>query len=187
MSFEERVTDVKYVYQGNVINVELQTVETPNGHQATLDVVRHAPAIALLAITNDGKMILERQWRNPVSQVTLEIPAGKLDERDHGDSLAAAKRELNEETRYQAQRMEKINEAFSSPGFTDEKLSFYVATGLTPVTDELPQDDDEQIELIYLTLKEALALINQGKINDLKTIMAIYYWQTMAGEVNDRT
>ncbi|WP_296112046.1 NUDIX hydrolase [uncultured Limosilactobacillus sp.] len=185
MSFKERVTDVKSVYQGNVIEVELQTVETPNGHQATRDVVRHAPAIAILAITNDHKMILERQWRNPVNQVTIEFPAGKLDERDHGDDFLAAKRELNEETRYQAEKLVKINEAFSSSGFTDEKLSFYLATGLSAVDEALPQDADEQIELIYLSLPEALAQIRQGKINDLKTIMAIYFWQSMVGEANE--
>ena len=124
-------------------------------------------------------MILEKQWRSPIHDTTLEIPAGKVDSRDSRDALHAAKRELNEETRLKAGTIKKISSFYTSVGVLDEFMTLYLATDLTPVENKLPQDRDEQLVLEKVTLDEALKMIDEGQIEDAKTIMAIYYWRGM--------
>ncbi|MFR0621648.1 NUDIX hydrolase [Limosilactobacillus mucosae] len=177
MDLEEKTIDQQTVFKGHVVDVELQHVKTPQGNIATREIVRHAPAIALLVIGDDQKMILEKQWRAPVQNITWEIPAGKLDERDHGDARHAAIRELNEETRLQAGELTKITAFYSSVGFCDEYLTLYQARNLKPVEHALPQDQDEDIKLYRFSLDEALKMIETGAIEDSKTIVAVYYWQ----------
>ncbi|MDO4903324.1 MAG: NUDIX hydrolase [Limosilactobacillus sp.] len=179
MEFEERPISSETVFDGHLISVEVQQVKTPKGNVAQREIVHHAPAVALLAITDQDEMILEKQWRSPIAKTTLEIPAGKVDSRDENSAKHAAIRELNEETRYQADSLKKISGFYSSVGCMDEYMTLYLATGLTPVADELPQDQDEQLALITVTLDQALAMIDSGEIEDAKTIMAIYYWQGM--------
>ena len=169
MEFEERPISSKTVFHGHLIDVEVQQVITPHGNKTQREIVHHAPAIAILVLTADNKMILEKQWRAPIAKTTLEIPAGKLDQRDADNALHAAKRELNEETRYEATSLKKISSFYTSVG----------CTGLKRVSNELPQDQDEQLMLKEVTLPQALEMIDQGEIEDAKTIMAIYYWQGM--------
>lgn len=185
MKYEERVTSSKVLYSGKILRLEKEQVVTPEGHPADREIVRHAAAVALLMITDDEQMILEKQWRNPVNKVTIEIPAGKLDDRDHGDLLHAAQREMNEETRLQAQHIRKVVTALSSPGFTDEAITLYEARDLTPVTNQLPQDLDENIHLEKVSLEQALQLVQNGQIDDMKTVMAIYYWASQKGRVKE--
>lgn len=179
MNFEEKPIESKTVYAGKIIDVEVTTVELPNGKTATRDIVRHVPAVAVLAITADNQMILMKQWRTPIDALTLEIPAGKLDERDQGDMLGAINRELNEETRYSAGKVSEISSFYTSIGFSDEYMTLYLARELSPVTTELPQDEDENLELITVSLKQALEMVKSKEIVDQKTIMAIYYWATL--------
>ena len=112
MEFEERPISSKTVFHGHLIDVEVQQVITPHGNKTQREIVHHAPAIAILALTADNKMILEKQWRAPIAKTTLEIPAGKLDQRDADNALHAAKRELNEETRYEATSLKKISSSY---------------------------------------------------------------------------
>ena len=153
MEFEERPISSKTVFHGHLIDVEVQQVITPHGNRTQREIVHHAPAIAILALTADNKMIL--------------------------DALHAAKRELNEETRYEATSLKKISSFYTSVGCMDEYMTLYLATGLKRVSNELPQDQDEQLMLKEVTLPQALEMIDQGEIEDAKTIMAIYYWQGM--------
>ena len=179
MNFEEKTLSEKNVFDGKLIKVAVEEVETPKGLKAQREIVHHAPAVAILALTADHKMILEKQWRSPIHDTTLEIPAGKVDSRDSRDALHAAKRELNEETRYEATSLKKISSFYTSVGCMDEYMTLYLATGLKRVSNELPQDQDEQLMLKEVTLPQALEMIDQGEIEDAKTIMAIYYWQGM--------
>jgi len=176
MEFEEHVQSRKVVYQGGLVQVERQEVTLPDQTVATREIVRHQPAIAVLMVTPQRQMIVEQQWRAAVNGLTLEIPAGKVEIGE--DMMAAAKRELNEETRLTAEHLEAVAEFYTSPGFTDEFMKLYVATGLTPVTTKLPQDPDEQIALIKLDLPTALEQVRTGQIQDAKTVMAIWYWQS---------
>ena len=169
MEFEERPISSKTVFHGHLIDVEVQQVITPHGNKTQREIVHHAPAIAILALTADNK----------IAKTTLEIPAGKLDQRDADNALHAAKRELNEETRYEATSLKKISSFYTSVGCMDEYMTLYLATGLKRVSNELPQDQDEQLMLKEVTLPQALEMIDQGEIEDAKTIMAIYYWQGM--------
>lgn len=179
MDFEEQVLSRKPIFHGHLIDVEVQTVRTPAGRTASREIVHHAPAVAILALTADGRMILERQWRAPIGETTLEIPAGKVDSRDAGELEHAAIRELNEETRLQPGRLVKVNESYSSVGFADEKIVLFLATELSPVDQALPKDRDEQLALSYVRREEALKMVQDGQIQDMKTVMAIYYWQTL--------
>lgn len=179
MQFEEKPISSKTVFKGHLIDVEVQQVTTPKGDVAQREIVHHAPAVALLALTDEGKIILEKQWRAPIAKTTLEIPAGKVDSRDQKSAKHAAVRELNEETRLQADRLEKLAGFYTSVGCMDEYMTLYLATGLRPVDYQLPQDEDEQLSLITVTLDQALAMIKSGEIEDAKTVMAIYYWRGM--------
>ena len=165
MNFEEKTLSEKSVFNGKLIKVAVEEVETPKGLKAQREIVHHAPAVAILALTADHKMILEKQWRSPIHNTTLEIHA--------------AKRELNEETRLKAGTIKKISSFYTSIGVMDEFMTLYLATDLTPVENELPQDRDEQLVLEKVTLDEALKMIDEGQIEDAKTIMAIYYWRGM--------
>ncbi|WP_420842969.1 NUDIX hydrolase [Fructilactobacillus carniphilus] len=178
---ELKETEIKsdLKYDGEIIRVEQETVRLANGETAHRDVVHHAPAVGMLVITADDKMVLEKQWREPAKAVMVEIPAGKLDDRDRGNEIHAVQRELNEEIRYQAGKIEPLYSFYSSCGFTDEYMYLYLATDLTPVTDELPRDDGEFLEIGEYTLEEAQAMVQAGTIEDAKTIMAIQAWELM--------
>jgi ADP-ribose pyrophosphatase len=178
MSLEEKVVKSISRYKGEIIDVYQQTVELPDGQLANRDVVKHQGAIGILALTNDGKAIFEEQWRTPVGKTTIEIPAGKVEPGE--DLLETARRELNEETRYQAGKIEEIMGFYSAAGFSDEHMTLYKATDLTKVTDELPRDQGENLNVFELSLDEALKAVNDGKIEDAKTILAIYYWKAIA-------
>lgn len=175
MEFREIPVEKKNVFHGKLIDVEVEKVKTPTGMIATREIVRHAKAACLLVVNDQGQLAVVKQWREPIATTTLEIPAGKVDQRDHSSSLAAAKRELNEETRLSAAHLTKICGFHSSVGFSDEYLTMYLATGLTPVDNKLPQDPDEELSLQWLDLPTALKMVADGQITDAKTIMAIYY------------
>ncbi|WP_412990097.1 NUDIX hydrolase [Pediococcus siamensis] len=177
MDFEEKVVKNEPRYHGAIIDVYQQTVKLPNGDLANRDVVLHQDAVAILAITKSGKAIFEKQWRAPIKKVTLEIPAGKVEKGESAESTAV--RELNEETRYQAGQMRRVAGFYSTPGFANEYMTLYLATDLQPVETALPQDADEHLQLFELSLDEALAGVENGTIEDAKTVCAIYYWQTL--------
>ena len=113
-------SDLKY--DGEIIRVEQETVRLANGEITHRDVVHHAEAVAMLVITDDNKIILEKQWREPAKAVLLEIPAGKLDERDKGNEMHAVQRELNEEIRYDAKLIRELYSFYTSAGFADEYM-----------------------------------------------------------------
>lgn len=175
MSLEEKIIKSVSQYKGEIIDVYQQTVELPNGEKANRDVVKHQDAIAILAFTDEGKALFEEQWRTPIGKTTIEIPAGKVENSE--DFLETAKRELNEETRYEAGKIEKIVGFYSTPGFANEYMTLYKATNLKKVTNELPRDQGENLNVFELSLEEALKAVDDGKIEDAKTILAIYYWK----------
>jgi ADP-ribose pyrophosphatase len=178
VNFEEKVLTTKSIYHGRIINLEEQTVELPNGQTAQREIVRHHGAVALLCLTAaQDKLILVRQWRQPLSKTTLEIPAGKIEINE--SPSVTAERELNEEVRLTAKRLEKIAVFYTSPGFADEKMYLYLAHDLQPVQKKLPQDADEFLELVELTMEETDQAVEQGEICDSKTLMAVWYWKLL--------
>lgn len=164
------------VYEGKVINVDLDTVRFPNGSTGELEMVRHPGAAAVVPFLSDPtgedpQLLLIRQYRYAAEEFIYEIPAGKLD----GDEepLVCAERELLEETGCTAQRMEPLITIYTTPGFTDERIHLFLATGLTH--GETSHEHDEFMETETVTLSRALEMIRDGVIKDGKSAVGILY------------
>lgn len=169
MSKEITVNSEK-IFEGKVINLRVDTVELPNKKYAKREIVEHRGAVGILAIENN-EIILIKQYRKAVEDFLFEIPAGKLELNE--DPLDCANRELIEETGYCPNKIEKLTEFYTSPGFSNEKIYLYKATELKQVGNKL--DEDEFIDVIRLSLDDAKEMIKQNKIVDAKTLIAILY------------
>lgn len=176
MSYEEKVLSEETLFKGHVIDLAVQLVALPDGQTASREIVYHHGAVGIIPITADGELLLVRQWRAPMQRETFEIPAGKID-LGETDLAKVALRELNEETGLTTTNLQQIAEFFTSPGFSNEKMTLFYTTALTPVANKRPLDDDEFLNIERLTLAQAKAAVKSGLICDAKTIMALYYWQ----------
>lgn len=176
MNFEEKTLSSKYIYQGHLIDYVVEKVELPNGKEATREIVRHPGAVAILPITADDKMVFVEQFRKPIEKTILEVPAGKIDVSDTSPRETAI-RELEEETGYQAESFDYIKTFYTTPGFTDEIIHLYRATGLKKKDEPLLLDEDEFLEIKELTFEEAWDAYEKEQIVDAKTIMALLYWK----------
>lgn len=159
----------KNIYKGRVVNLSLETVTLPNGVTVEMEVVHHPGAVAIVPTRDDGSVLLIRQYRHAVGGYILEIPAGKLDPGE--DPKGCAARELEEEIGFRAASLERLVTFFTTPGFTDEVIHIYKATGLTPGRQNL--DRDEVLDVVELPLKKAIGQILDGTIRDAKTIIGL--------------
>ena len=160
---------VKPIYKGTVVTLNVDTVRLPNGHTIDLEVIRHPGASAVVPMKEDGTVVLIRQFRHAANGFIYEIPAGKLHPKE--DPLDCAARELEEEIGYKAGRFELLSSIFTAPGFADEVIHIYLATGLTIGTQNL--DQDEVLEVVEMPLREAISKIEAGTIRDGKTIVGL--------------
>ena len=158
------------VFDGVLLHVKRDTVELPNGHIAPREWIKHPGASAVVPILPNNDIIMVKQYRYPVGRVTLEIPAGKLDVEGE-DPLVCAERELSEETGFTAGRIWKLTTIATTVGFSNEWIHLYAAEDLKPGKQH--PDDDEFINYIKIPLKEAVKMIEEGKIFDSKSIIAI--------------
>lgn len=165
----EKKIDSKKVYQGSFLQIFEDAVRLPNGREASREYVKHPGATAVVAIANDGRIAMVRQYRYPVGKVTLEIPAGKLDAGE--EPLVCAKRELKEETGYVAERWTKLTSLLTTPGFTDEVIHLYKADKMH--FDQACPDEDEFIHMDLYTPEELRQMIADETIVDAKTIVAL--------------
>jgi ADP-ribose pyrophosphatase len=163
-----RVLNSRKVFDGNVFDVTVDTIQEGELIYQR-DVVRHPGSAVIVPVFADGTVALVKQYRHPAVRYLLEIPAGTLDEGEKPEVGAA--RELEEELGVVAGKMEKLSEFFVSPGFCEEKMWVYLATELTETSQRL--DEDEVIEVVRLTLTEALEMISDGEIEDAKTIIGL--------------
>jgi ADP-ribose pyrophosphatase len=159
----------KNIYTGHVVTLNIDTVQLPNGVTVDLEVVRHPGAAAMVPMKDDETVIMIRQFRHAAGGFIYEIPAGKLYPGE--DPLDCAARELQEEIGYKAFSFVLLSSIFTAPGFTDEVIHIYLATGLTKGTQQL--DRDEVLEVVELPLKEAIQKIEDGAIRDAKTIVGL--------------
>jgi len=157
------------VYQGRAVAFHVDTVRLPNEKTATREYLHHHGAVGVLPFLDKGTVILVRQYRYPVGEVTLEIPAGKLDPGE--DRLVCIKRELREETGYTAKRIRHLIDYWPTCAFSDELLRLYIADGLKPGKGS--PDHDEFIEAVAVPYQEALDLVWKGRIKDSKTVIAL--------------
>lgn len=171
---EKRIAG-EVLFKGRMLRLERDIVCLPNGREASREVVRHPGAVGIMALL-DQYVLLVRQYRYPVAQETLEIPAGKLDPQE--PPLDCAVRELREETGYRG-TMEHISTFYTTPGFTDEEMHLYLAQDL--VWDPLKPDDDEFLRVERIPWEEAVQWAKQNKFKDAKTILGILLVQARKG------
>ena len=165
----EKFLKSEEVFTGNLLTVYCDQVELPNGKEASREFIRHPGAIAVVPVTDDGKIVLVRQYRYPVGKNMLEVPAGKLDKGEQPDQCVL--RELEEETGYVAKNIRKLSSIYTTPGFTDEVIHLYIAEELT-LAKQCP-DEDEFLDVEIYTKEEIRAMIEDGTINDAKSMLAL--------------
>lgn len=159
----------KQIYRGRVVTLNLETVTLPNGATIELEVIRHPGAAAAVPLTDDGTVLLIRQYRHAAGGYIYEIPAGKIDPGE--DPLACAAREVEEEIGRRASSVVPMLSFYTTPGFTDEVIYLFLATGLTPGTQSL--DHDEVLDVVEMPLEQAMRHIADGTIRDAKTIIGL--------------
>ena len=166
-------------YEGPLFRVYTDKI-IENGRELTRDVVRHNGSVVILAIDDtkskrDPTIVMERQYRHAAREYLLEVPAGKMEEGE--DALAGAKRELLEETGFQARRWRKMVRYFASPGFLGEWMQVFIAEGLTLGTAQ--PEYDEQLEIEMIPLSKLLRMIEEGKVYDGKTLISVMLYDRL--------
>ncbi|HEU24117.1 MAG: ADP-ribose pyrophosphatase [Mesoaciditoga sp.] len=170
MNLSEKVLNSSKKFEGKILKLYVDEVELPNGHKSFREVVRHPGASAVIVLLDDGRIVLERQFRYPIREILWEIPAGKLDKDE--DPFECAKRELLEETGISALKWQKLGYIYTTPGFSDEKIHLYFASGISNGNKHL--DEDEFIEIKYFKVEEVEEMIMKNEITDSKTIAAFF-------------
>lgn len=178
-----KVLSSKVVFNGKVFSVYRDEVIEPSGVKNTREVIRHNGSVVILAVDEsrnpyDPDVILERQYRHAAGQFLLELPAGRVEPGEA--TLAAAKREMIEETGYRAKRWTLLTKYFASPGFLGEWMQIYLAREIRDGKAE--PEADEQIEVIRMPLSEALALASANKIHDGKTLIGLMLFDRLLRE-----
>lgn len=174
------VRSSKVSYEGPLFRVLSEQIREPNGKEVQRDVIRHNGSVVILALDRskrkkDPLVLIERQFRHAAQQFLYEVPAGKMEAGE--DHLEAAKRELLEETGYQAKKWTKLVKYFASPGFLGEWMQVFLAEDLTP--GQAQPEEDESFELQFVPVSELLRLIDAGKIRDGKTLISVLHYARM--------
>jgi ADP-ribose pyrophosphatase len=164
-----KVHNITHLYNGKIFNVALEKVTLPNGVIKDREVVRHPGAAAMVPLLDDGNVVLVKQHRHAVNDYLWEIPAGTLEPEE--EPLACAGRELIEETGYEANNFDKLTEILPAPGYTDEHIHIFLATGLTLAEQRL--EDDEILTVQPTPFDKAIEMIKTGEIQDAKTIVGL--------------
>lgn len=162
------------VYKGHVIDFYCDTIQTETGHIAYFDYIGHKGAAAVVAVADDGRLLMVRQYRNALDRFTLELPAGGRNTADESGMDCAA-RELEEETGYRAEKLEFLMAVNTTVAFCNEKIDIFVATNLKPSRQNL--DEDEFVEVAAYTVDELVGMIKNGTITDSKTISGILLYK----------
>lgn len=171
MDFTEKTLSSQQIFRGKIINVKLDTVSLPDGRESKREIVEHGEAVAIAAVDDEKNILMVRQFRKPIEQLLLEIPAGLMEENEN--ALETAKRELAEETGFRASEWEQLAYFYTAPGFTNEKIYLFMAGNLK--SGEISLDEDEFIEVVKIPLEEAYAMTEKGQIADAKSIIGIQY------------
>lgn len=157
------------IYQGRVVDFGLEEARMPDGRTITLEIVRHPGAAAVLPLHEDGTVTLIHQHRHAAGGLIYEVPAGVLEKDETPEGCAA--RELAEEVQLRAERLQHLTTIHTTPGFTNERIHLFLATGLQEADGQA--DDDEYLRAVRLPLSEAIGMIEAGRITDAKTVCAL--------------
>lgn len=166
MNLNETTLSTVRHFEGRILNLRVDTVRLPNENTATREVIEHNGGVCIAALTDKRELLFVRQYRHPYGKVLLELPAGKLDSKDE-DRLSAAIRELREETGAVAQDVQFLGELYPAPGYCDEILTLYLATGLS--FGDTDPDEDEFLQIERIELDKAVNMVLNGEIPDGKT------------------
>ena len=175
MSDEVRRVGRELVYQGTILEVYKDHMEFANGNTAEWDFIHHNGAAAVVPVMDDGRILMVRQYRNALDRFTLEIPAGKLD-KPKEPGIDCARRELEEETGYRSENMEKLLSLRTTVAFCNERIEIFVARDLISSHQHL--DEGEYVDVKSYSLNELKEMIFSGKIEDSKTIAAILAYES---------
>lgn len=165
------------IFDGKVIHVRVDDVELPNGKRAKRELIAHGGGVGIIAVNDEGKALMVSQYRIAAKSMMLEIPAGKLEKGE--DPLECGKRELTEETGYRAEKYEFLGDYYATPGYCEEVLHLYLATGLEFVGQHL--DPDEFLNVRTYALDELYGMVMDNKIYDAKTAIAILKAKAIMG------
>ncbi len=168
----EKTLHSETIYEGRIIDVRVEDVQLPNGKQSKRELIEHPGAVAIIAQTPDEKILAVRQYRKALGKAIVEIPAGKLEQGEEPEVTAV--RELEEETGYTCEKLEKVISFYTSPGFANELVHLYVAKGLSKKGDQ-SADEDEFLDLLHLSLEEMEEMLVTQEIHDAKTAYALMY------------
>ena len=181
----ERVVDSQIIHRGHYLTFRVDTIERADGSRGKREIVGHPGAVAILAIDDDDRVLLVRQYRVAIGEALLEVPAGTLDVADDGsieDPELAAPRELEEETGMRAGSWRRIASFYTAPGFASELMHLYLATDLRPADGErLTPDADEHLLLERMPWRDAVAAAERGDLRDAKTILGLLWYARLRG------
>ena len=164
-----------HVYSGKIVDLDVEHVRLPNGRESVREIVRHRGAVVLVAVDDQERLLLVRQYRRAAGRVLLELPAGTRETGE--DAAVTAGRELEEETGFRAGQIRRLGGFFSAPGFCTEYLECYLCTDLS-ASDAQPEDD-ESFEHALLTVDELRAAIRAGEVEDAKTLAGFTLYLSM--------
>jgi ADP-ribose pyrophosphatase len=171
--------DSQVLHQGRYLTFRVDTIERADGSRSTRDIAGHPGAVAILAVDDEDRVLMVRQFRLAAGQVLLEVPAGTLDTAEDGsveDPDLAAPRELEEETGLRAGTWRLLGRFYTAPGFTEELMSLYLATDLRAAdTDRLGPDEDERLLVERVPWSAAIAMADRGEILDAKSLVALLW------------
>jgi ADP-ribose pyrophosphatase len=170
MPEKHQLISSKTVFKGGLLEVLVDEIKLPDGSTRKREIVRHPGAVGVVALSGDG-VLLVRQNRHAIDDDLLEIPAGKLDAGE--DPEKCGRRELLEETGYEAAEVERLTTFLTSPGFSDEKVHLFLTTSISRRSDPPEADEGEPISIEWLPFDDAIAQIQEGKIVDSKTIIGL--------------
>ena len=166
--------EIRKIYEGRIFSVVAERITLPNGHELQIEVIRHPGSVVIVPLTDEGGVMLVRQYRHAIGRSVWELPAGSL---KHGeDPERAAIRECHEEVGLVPSKVERLGSFFPTPGYCDEEMIFYKATGLHEPRegDEAHPDEDEDIEPKAFALADVRRMIASGEIADLKTVAGVF-------------
>ncbi|MDO4661791.1 MAG: NUDIX hydrolase [Tissierellia bacterium] len=166
---EEKTIKSDRIYEGKILNLRVDTVELPDKKYSKREIIEHQKAVGIIAFDGKDRLWMVNQYRKPIDKVTLEIPAGLIEPSELPKE--AAKRELQEEIGFDSDNIEYLFDTYSSPGFTNEKLSLFLAKDLIP--SKLDQDEDEFVERVSISIDDLYDMVFNCELTDAKSVIAI--------------